>query len=172
MSLFDSTATESITIIKPDGSTNGPYKATFSKDMMRVYGEDIDVDDGDSLRRPLPNGKTEIYTVEEATFSRGMNVAPDSWKMIVRKDTSLRSKGGAATTNINIHNSQGIQIGDYNVQHVQSVIESLIAAIDDADSTEEEKTEAKNRLQAFLSHPLVTATLGAAAGALIKAATT
>jgi hypothetical protein len=172
MSLFDSMATESITIIKADGSTNGPYKATFSKNIMRVFGEDIDVNDGDSVERPLPNGKTELYTVEEATFVRGMDVTPDNWKMIVRKDTSLRSKGGARTTNINIHNSQGIQIGDYNVQHVQSVIESLITAIDDADATEDEKKEAKNRLQAFLSHPLVTATLGAAAGALVKAAAT
>ncbi|MBX3417638.1 MAG: hypothetical protein KF851_08555 [Pirellulaceae bacterium] len=165
-------ATESITVVKADGTSNGPYKATFSKNIMRVFGENVNVDDGDSIERPLPNGKIEMYTVEEATFVRGMSDAADNWKMIVRKDTSLRPKGGGKTTNINIHNSQGIQIGDYNVQHVQSVIESMISAIEDSDASDEEKTEAKSRLQAFLSHPLVTATLGAAAGALIKAAAT
>ena len=171
MSLIDTMATESITVRKQDGSTNGPYKATFSQNTMRIFGQEgVDVDDGDTVERPLPNGKVEVYVVEESIFVRGVSSMPDNWKMIVRKDTSLR-RSGARTTNINIHNSQGIQVGDHNVQHVQSVIESLINAINDGEGTDEEKAEAKSRLQAFLGHPLVTSTLGAAAGALVKAAT-
>ena len=173
MALFDEMANESITITKSDGTRNGPYKASFSKNIMRVFGQEIDADDGDSVERPLPNGKIEYYTIEESTFIRGKSVMPDNWKLIVRKDTSLRPRGGAQTTNhINIHDSHGIQIGNHNVQHVKSVIDSLIASIESSDGTPEEKTEAKSRLQKFLSHPIVASTLGATAGAIIKSMAT
>lgn len=92
---------------------------------------------------------------------------PDSWRLHVRKDSSLKPMGGR-TTNIHIANATAVQIGDYNVQHVSTVLQSLVNSIDQSPVSDEEKKEAKSRLIAFLKHPAVTATLGASAGALVK----
>lgn len=130
----------------------------------------VDVDDGDTVERELPKGKIETYAVLEAEFTKGLHSIPDSWHLHVRKDGSLRPKGGR-TTNIHIENVQAIQIGDHNLQQVTSVLQSLVAAIDNSDAVPEEKKEAKSRLAEFLKHPAVTAALGATAGALVKSLT-
>lgn len=127
----------------------------------------VDVDDGDTVERELPNSKIETYKVLEAEFTKGLHSIPDSWQLHVRKEGSLRPKGDR-TTNIRIENAQAIQIGDHNQQNVSSVLQSLVTAIDDSAAKPEVKQEAKSRLAEFLKHPAVTATLGAGAAALVK----
>jgi len=167
---FDQLMNDSVVIRKQDGSTNGPHKCSVQGTDIYIMDATVDVDDGDNVERELPNGKIETYAVLEAEFTKGLHSIPDSWHLHVRKDGSLRPKGGR-TTNIHIGNAQAIQIGDHNLQQVSSVLQSLVAAIDDSDAGPEEKKEAKSRLAEFLKHPAVTATLGATAGALVKSLT-
>lgn len=70
--------------------------------------------------------------------------------------------------NISISQSQGVQIGDGNVQSISNIIEQLIWKIDNSNYTEAEKIEAKSRLKSFLEHPLVTSIIGGLAGGLVK----
>ena len=70
--------------------------------------------------------------------------------------------------NISISQSQGVQIGNGNVQNISNVIEQLIWRIDNSNYTEAEKIEAKSRLKSFLEHPLVTSIIGGLAGGLVK----
>ena len=128
---------------------------------------DVDADEGDIVERELPNNKVETYSILEANFTKGLHSIPDSWILQVRKDASLRPSGGR-TTNIHIANANAIQIGDYNVQQVSSVLQSLVTSIDDSEAPEEQKAEAKSKLIDFLKHPAVTATLGASAASLVK----
>jgi hypothetical protein len=69
---------------------------------------------------------------------------------------------------ISIIQSQGVQIGDSNVQNISYVIENFITRIEQASASEEEKKEAKSKLKAFLEHPLVTSVLGGLALKLIE----
>lgn len=67
-----------------------------------------------------------------------------------------------------------VVINDTNVNTetritVQQFRDAVIGKIDNSTHTSTEKEEAKSRLQAFLSHPLVNTVLGAALGALLKA---
>ena len=61
---------------------------------------------------------------------------------------------------IHISNSQGIQVGNYNTQNFVSAMEQLIQQINNANTTTQEKEEAKSRLRDFLEHPLVCAIVG------------
>ena len=156
-----------IIIRKTNGSSSGPHKCSVQGENIYILDGTVDVDDGDSVERELPNGKVETYTVLEAQFQSGLHSIPDSWDLHVRKVTSLKPKGGR-TTNIHIESANAIQIGDHNVQHVTSILQSLIAAIEQSGGSAADKTEAKSRLAEFLKHPAVAATLGAAASTVVK----
>jgi hypothetical protein len=73
------------------------------------------------------------------------------------------------STTINIHNSTGVQVGDYNTQLIQATFNKLIQRIEQSSVSPAEKAEAKSRLVTFLAHPLVSSVLGSAAGAVLAA---
>lgn len=62
--------------------------------------------------------------------------------------------------NISINQSQGVQIGNQNIQSITTIIENLIMQIDNSNAKEHDKVEAKSRLKEFLKNPLVTSILG------------
>lgn len=59
------------------------------------------------------------------------------------------------------------QIGNHNTQNIEVVFREIVEKIDSADAPEEQKQEAKNRLQKFLEHPLVGTALGIGVQALL-----
>lgn len=63
--------------------------------------------------------------------------------------------------NITITGSSHVQIGNSNLQGVSIEIEKLISAINNSTAKDAEKEEAKSLLRSFLSHPLVSAIVGA-----------
>jgi hypothetical protein len=69
---------------------------------------------------------------------------------------------------ITIQNAQSIQIGDNNTQNIINSIQVLKNHIESSTVSAEEKEEAKSLLSKFLSHPLVTSILGAAAGTIMR----
>lgn len=156
-----------IKVRKKDGSAKGPYRCSVQANKIHVMGGDTDVEVGDCIERELPNRKVETYAVLEVEFHKGLHMIPDSWMLHVQKDASLRPMGGQ-TTNIHIANAQAVQIGNHNVQQLSSVLHSLVQAIDHSDANAQQKSEAKSKLAEFLTHPAVTATLGASAGAIIR----
>jgi hypothetical protein len=68
--------------------------------------------------------------------------------------------------NISITQSQGVQIGNQNIQSISTTIEQLVSGIDSLTAPEQDKKEAKSRLKAFLEHPLVVSIIGNLAGKL------
>jgi hypothetical protein len=164
---FSQLMRDSVIVRKKDGATSGPHKCSVQGNKIYIMDASVDVEEGDSVERELPNGKIESYTVLEAEFTKGLHAIPDSWQLHVRKIGSLKPSGGR-TTNIHIANANAIQIGDHNIQQISSVLQSLVHSIDASQTSPEQKQEAKSRLREFLEHPAVTATLGATAGAMTK----
>jgi hypothetical protein len=72
---------------------------------------------------------------------------------------------------INISNSSGVIVGNNNTQN-NSEIETLIATLNDPNSTAGQKAEAKRRLQRIAESPLTGAVAAAVVGALARAAGT
>lgn len=64
---------------------------------------------------------------------------------------------------VNISGSVGVTVGNNNQQTISVQLQELVEAIDKGSGSDEEKREAKSRLQAFLAHPLVSALVGAVA---------
>jgi hypothetical protein len=149
------------------GERTGPVKASVQGNKVYIGDESVVIEEGGRILRPLPHGKSEAHAILQVDFHKDpFGGRLSHYEVTTRKETSLVPTPTA--TNINISHSQGIQIGDGNVQNIIGSLESLVSAINSANSSPEQKIEAKASLKAFLSHPLVTAILGAAAGKLLS----
>jgi len=165
---FSSLLNDTITIRKVSGAVIGPYKCSVQGgNSVHIMQGDVDVEEGDTVERQLPMGRIEEFEVLEAQYSSGLHMIPPSWRLHVRKVGS-RKPDGHKTTNIHIANANAIQIGDHNYQQISSAFQLLLQAIDESNATPEQKKEAKSKLAELLRHPAITASFGAAAGALVK----
>jgi hypothetical protein len=72
----------------------------------------------------------------------------------------IEGKEEGAGPDVEIRNSQNIQVGSRNVQIVQSAFQEIVEKINDKNASEQEKQEAKSRLAQFLRHPLVVSIVG------------
>lgn len=164
MSLFDKK--EDARIEKVGGEIVGPYKALFAGDTIVITDPKADVEEGDTILRKLPNGKDERSTVTSTTFyNHGVGPIGPHYQLKFRKGGESNMQ--KPTQNINITGAQSVQIGDYNTQNIITSFETLVKQIDALPANTTEKQEAKSRLYAFLSHPLVVSVLGAVAGTVV-----
>ncbi len=157
---------DDVFIVSPAGDQTGPVKASVQRNKVYIHDDSLVIQEGGKILRPLPNGRSECHTILQVDFHKDPHGGRLShFEITTRKESSLVPTPSATT--INISNSQGIQIGDGNVQNIVASLDTLAKAIDSADAPPEEKADAKAKLKAFLRHPLTTAILGSAAGKLI-----
>ncbi|MDH5613129.1 MAG: hypothetical protein OEY66_11825 [Gammaproteobacteria bacterium] len=171
MNLFAQLQNDTVYIEKADGSRSDPYKTAIgSKNGLSatIFEANMDVEEGWKLIRPLPSGKEESYTILEANYSPGLHAIPPHWALKLKKDTSMLNKPNAPrSTTININNSEGIQIGDHNVQHIEKSLVGLIENIESSDVPESEKAEAKGMLRQLMLNPTVAGILGGATSGIL-----
>jgi predicted ATP-grasp superfamily ATP-dependent carboligase len=158
---------DDIFIQSTKGELVGPVKASVQGNKVYISDESLVIEEGGKILRPLPNGKSETHTILEVNFRKDpFGGELSHYEIKTRKDSSLVTTPG--NTTINITNSQGIQIGNQNVQSIVGAIEMLTKALNSANASPEAKVDAKARLKAFLSHPVTVSILGAAAGKLLE----
>ena len=163
---MDGLMSDDIIIETPAGERTGPVKASVQGNKIYVNDQSLVIEEGGKIFRPLPNGKSECHLILQADFHNDPHGHLSHYEITTRKESSLVHT--PSSTTINISNSQGIQIGDHNVQNIIASLETLVKAIESADSTDEEKATVKKKLKDFLSHPLTTSVLGSAAGKIIS----
>lgn len=163
---MDSLMDDDIIIETPTGERTGPVKASVQGNKIYVNDESLVIEEGGKIFRPLPNGKSECHLILQVDFHNDPQGRLSHYEITTRKESSLVQT--PTTTTINISNSRGIQIGDHNVQNIIASLETLVKAIESADSTDEEKATVKQKLKDVLSHPLTTSVLGSAAGRIIS----
>jgi len=166
---FASLQNDTVFIEKPTGERSQPYKTAIgSKNgfSASIFDENLDVEEGWKLIRPLPNKKEETFTILEANYSPGLHAIPSHWTLKLRKEASLAT-GSKSPTTINISNSSGIQIGDHNVQHIANSLIGLVEKIEGLPASTKEKDEAKGLLRKVLENPTVAAVLGSATAGLL-----
>jgi hypothetical protein len=149
-----------------DGKQVGPVKAVVQRNQVIINAEDLVIEEGGKILRPLPNGKNEAYTIVEVIFHKdpfGGEVS--HYEIITRKESFVVQT--PEDTTINTTASHGIQIGKHNVRNIIRALEKLTNAIESSDATIEEKTDAKAKLKAFLIHPLTANLLGTAASKIL-----
>jgi len=154
---------DTVYIVNSEGYRHGPYKTSLSPTSAFIFKDDIDINEGDTLTRFVGN-KEERYVIRLAHFTQTPDRdIPSHWNLTLEKESAIPSKTAAqAGSTYHISHSTGFQAGNNNNLTIQNAIAELIQRIDDANDTEESKTDAKGRLNAFLSHPLVTTIVGGA----------
>lgn len=171
MNPFSQLLNDTVYIGKNSGERVGPYKTAIgSKNGLSasIFEATLDVEEGWKLMRLLPNGKDESYTILEANYSPGLHAIPPHWTLKLRKDASLvPSHGEKRSTTINISNSQGIQIGDHNIQNIANSISGLVELIESSEASPAEKEEAKGLIRRLMENPTVAAVLGAATSGIM-----
>ena len=160
---------DQIYIEKGDGSRTGPYITTVSQESAIICNAQLDVNEGEHLIRPLPNGKEEVYLILSIEFKPKFHPIPPRFILKLQNTRAIQPARPKHTT-ININNSSGIQVGDHNVINIQNALNELVQRIDGSSASQQEKVEAKSKLAAFLDHPLVGSVLGGVAGALVGTA--
>lgn len=165
MSFSDMTK-DKVFIVKPDGERIGPYNSALSPTNCTIFDKTLDVDHGDTVARPLPNGKEEHYTVLRADFREDFHGIPGGYDLKLQKEQQIHKTPSSVVNNVSITHSTGVQVGNHNTQDIQAAFISLERAIDAQNATPEAKADAKSKLKAFLQHPLVVAVLGGAAGGI------
>jgi hypothetical protein len=164
---FDDLMTDIVYIEKPSGLRLGPYKGALSKNSLSIMDKTLDVDHGDVIVRPLPNGKEEHFTVLRADFREDFHAIPGGYEISLRKTQQIHPRPTSVVNNVNISHSSGFQVGNQNFQSVQVALNQLLQAIDSHQGSLEQKVEAKSLLKAFLAHPLVVAVLGGVSGGVV-----
>lgn len=144
----------------------GPFECRFDNP-LRVFDESLAFSEGDKIVRVLPGGSEMAYTIVHVEFSSGLRTIKPHFIYTHQKDSSLMSNVKSTTNHITINSSNGVQIGDHNVQNLELAMRDILAAINKADAPREVKEEARNRMHKFLEHPLVVSAVGAAIPAAI-----
>ena len=166
MSPFSDMTTDKVFIVKASGERLGPYNSALSADKCTIFDKMLDVDHGDTIARPLPNGKEEHYTVLRADFREDFHSIPGGYDLKLRKEQQIHKAPSNVVNNVSISHSTGVQVGDHNVQNMQNAFLALERAIDAQSASPESKSDAKAKLKALLQHPLVVAVLGGIAGSV------
>jgi len=163
---FSAMTTDKVFIVKPGGERLGPYKSALSSNNCTIFDKTLDVDHGDTIARPLPNGKEEHYTVLRADFREDFHGIPGGYDLKLQKEQQIHKTPSSTVNNVSITHSTGVQVGDHNIQNIQAAFVSLERAIDAQNASPESKADAKTKLKALLQHPLVVAVLGGAASGI------
>lgn len=160
---------DTVFIVNRGGERHGPYKTAISnKGDATIFDKTIDVEEGYKLARPRPNGKEDIFTILEANYSPGLHAIPPHYSLKIKKDSSLvRGQAEQKSTTIHISNSQGIQVGDNNIQNITNSLGELIQQIDNTNDTTERKAAAKGKIKELISNPTIAAILGGATSGLL-----
>lgn len=150
------------------GERSGPFRGVLSARNLTVRDMKFHATEGDHIVRTLPNGRDETYLVRQANCNLGAaGLGLAHWHLDLEKTTAIPPRTSVKTTTVNIHNSTGVQVGDHNLMNFQVAINEMIKKIDDSNASPEDKAEAKSRLSAFLTHPLVISIAGGIASALM-----
>ncbi len=159
--------TDDVYIKLPNGEQYGPIKASVQGNKVFITDENVVIEEGGKIFRTLPNGKSEVHNILNVAFYKSHGGSMLShYEITTQKESSLVATPNSTTT-INILHSQGIQIGDQNVQHIVGALEKLCSSIDSSDILEKDKADVKDKLKSFISHPAIMSMLGSAAERLL-----
>lgn len=165
---FDALMNDEVFIVDGNGDKSGPYKTDIAKGEATIFDAKLDVKEGYKLLQSLPNGKEDIFTIIEANYNPRFHTIPAHYSLTIKKDSSLLNKQGSSpSTNIHISNSQGIQIGNNNIQNITNSLSELIQRIEMTNSSPEQKKEAKGKIKELLTNPIIAAILGGATSGLL-----
>lgn len=87
---FEELRRDKVTLVKKTGDSTEGIKAKVDKNTIGFAAFDRVVDDGDTLIRHLPDGRTEEYLVLDSGYIAEFHSLPASYKCRVEKKTAIK----------------------------------------------------------------------------------
>ena len=94
--------TDTVTLIKQDGTTVEGMKASVQSRKIIVLGQEPLIESGDHVRRKMSNGGEETYEVVDPGFHEGLGGIPAGYQMEVRKLGVPEAKGIVQSVTYNV----------------------------------------------------------------------
>jgi hypothetical protein len=157
MNGFEKFMTDTIVLIKTNGTRIEDIRARITNDEIKTYDVSLQVEQGDIVERHLPNSLKEIYVVLDVSYRGGLPPEiPASQVMKVRKPNAVQNEPQSATVH-NYHGVQSVQHGSnnttYNTQNfgldtqkLADLIAQMRTSVHGLNLPEEEKEEAQQML--------------------------
>jgi hypothetical protein len=103
---------DDVSVVAPEGGVRSKVKAYYSGDMFVIEDMSVDIRAGDEIRRRLPNGRDEIFLVEDPKLFSVFHGIPQHYqvKVLRSKPTSVRERGqnitvSGANARVNINST-------------------------------------------------------------------
>ncbi|WP_293922157.1 hypothetical protein [Sphingobium sp. UBA5915] len=143
MNAFNSLPKSDFEVISPDGEVRSTGKGIFTGNKVVVFDEKLLVYADDEIRRTLPSGADDTFTVVDPQFFPKMATIPANFQIDVRrKGTFPHGKGGHFNITVSGENSR-VNIGSTdnstNVVNNSGVFADLINAIEGGVENVEQK---------------------------------
>lgn len=97
---------ETIEVVAPGGTVRSRVQAWFSGEQFIIEDMGVDVRPGDEIRRPLPNGRDDVYSVTNPTCYRTGPFGPHYQVEVSRRGAMDHHKGGHYAINVSGPNAR------------------------------------------------------------------
>lgn len=137
--MFDDFPKSAFEVISPDGTIRASSEGVFAGDTIVIHNTTIQVFAGDEIRRRLPNGADEVFTVDDPCFYDAFGGIPAHFQLKVTRKGSFPHRQGGHFINVSGTNARVTFGNDFSVNHtavntVQDAIRAVQAQVDDLEA--------------------------------------
>ena len=100
--VFDRLLTDTVTLIKRDGTTVDGIKASVQSKNIFIMRNDLLIETGDLVQRKMSNGGEETYEVIDPGFHEKLHRIPAGYQMVVRKLGIPEAKSAIHSVTFNV----------------------------------------------------------------------
>lgn len=100
--VFDRLLTDTVTLIKRDGTTVDGIKASVQSKNIFIMRNDLLIETGDLVQRKMSNGGEETYEVIDPGFHEKLHSIPAGYQMVVRKLGIPEAKSAIQSVTFNV----------------------------------------------------------------------
>ena len=100
--VFDRLLTDTVTLIKRDGTTVDDIKANVQLKNIFIQRHDLLIETGDLVQRKMSNGGEETYEVIDPGFHEKLHRIPAGYQMVVRKLGIPEAKSAIHSVTFNV----------------------------------------------------------------------
>ena len=119
---FDSLFTDTVTLIKQNGTTVERIKASVQSKRIFIQGHELLIESGDLVQRKMSNGAEETYEVIDPGFHEKFHRIPAGYQMDVRKLGVPEAKSAIHSVTYNVTGSNA-RINQNSVDQSVNVVQ-------------------------------------------------
>ena len=151
--VFDRLLTDTVTLIKRDGTTVDGIKASVQSKNIFIMRNDLLIETGDLVQRKMSNGGEETYEVIDPGFHEKLHSIPAGYQMVVRKLGIPEAKSAIQSVTFNVTgnnariNQNSVDQSTNVVQMSSDVAENIEALRNEIIRTIEEESRRTEALE-------------------------